>query len=246
MTDLGALGMRAGRDRRPTSSPRAPTLDEVVVDDGVVGYVTALVRATREHASVTLGRQPARRPSACCVASKARAMLAGRDFVTPDDVKAMAPACLRHRILLRPEVEIEGMDVDTVLADVLGSVPGAAVTPPMRLPRRRALYVTPKAAALLAAGALPAVLLPGWWAYVVGVELGVGRAAGSSCTTARSAVRPDELESRARAAGEALHRRAEPGRRCASRTRSARTARTSRCARRRPPALRRRARARRR
>jgi MoxR-like ATPase len=50
-------------------------------------------------------------------------MLSGRDFVTPDDVKAMVPACLRHRVMLRPEIEIEGMDGDALLADVLATVP---------------------------------------------------------------------------------------------------------------------------
>ena len=50
-------------------------------------------------------------------------MLAGREFVTPDDVKAMAPRCLRHRIILRPEVEIEGLGADAVLRDVLEQVP---------------------------------------------------------------------------------------------------------------------------
>jgi MoxR-like ATPase len=50
-------------------------------------------------------------------------MLAGRDFVTPDDVKALVFRCLRHRIIVRPEVEIEGLGADAVLRDVLDKVP---------------------------------------------------------------------------------------------------------------------------
>jgi MoxR-like ATPase len=121
MSDLGELGLKPVATTARILEARA-TLDEVVVDAGVVAYVTAVVRATRDAAAVTLGASP-RAAVSLLVASKAHAMLAGRDFVTPDDVKAMAPATLRHRILLRPEVEIEGMDVDTLLADVLAGVP---------------------------------------------------------------------------------------------------------------------------
>jgi MoxR-like ATPase len=84
--------------------------------------VASIVRATRENASVVLGASP-RAGVSLLVASKAHALLAGRDFVTPDDVKSMAPRCLRHRVLLRPEVEIEGVGADSVLRDVLDGVP---------------------------------------------------------------------------------------------------------------------------
>ncbi|HEY3317910.1 MAG TPA: MoxR family ATPase [Coriobacteriia bacterium] len=121
LTDLGALGLTRVASVADVLAARQ-TLDEVVVDGGVVAYVAGVVRATRDAAAVTLGASP-RAGVSLLVASKAAAMLAGRDFVTPDDVKAMAPACLRHRITLRPEVEIEGMDVDTLLGDVLATVP---------------------------------------------------------------------------------------------------------------------------
>ncbi len=121
LTDLGALGLTRVASVTDVLAARK-TLDEVVVDGGVVAYVAGVVRATRDAAAVTLGASP-RAGVSLLVASKAAAMLAGRDFVTPDDVKAMAPACLRHRITLRPEVEIEGMDVDTLLGDVLATVP---------------------------------------------------------------------------------------------------------------------------
>ena len=121
MTDLAQFGMRPVATTADVLASRA-ALADVVVDEGVVGYVAAVVRATREHASVTLGASP-RAGVSLLVASKARALLDGRAFVTPDDVKRMTPPCLRHRVLLRPEVEIEGMAADSVLRDVLDTVP---------------------------------------------------------------------------------------------------------------------------
>ncbi len=96
-------------------------LAAVVVDDGIVQYVAAIARATREHGSVTLGASP-RAAVSLLFASEAYALLQGRDFVTPDDVKTMAMPCLRHRVVLRPEVEIEGVGTDAVLQEVLASV----------------------------------------------------------------------------------------------------------------------------
>ena len=121
MTDLAAFGMRPVASCADVMAARA-SLDDVVVDEGVVAYTAQIARATREHPSVLLGASP-RAGVSLLVASKAHAMLAGRDFVTPDDVKAMAPRCLRHRIILRPEVEIEGLGADSVLRDVLEQVP---------------------------------------------------------------------------------------------------------------------------
>ena len=121
MTDLAAFGMRPVATCADVLAARA-TLERVVVDEGVVRYTAGIARATREHASVVLGASP-RAGVSLLVASKAHAMLLGRDFVTPDDVKSMAPRCLRHRIILRPEVEIEGLGADSVLRDVLDQVP---------------------------------------------------------------------------------------------------------------------------
>ncbi|MBE0476601.1 MAG: MoxR family ATPase [Coriobacteriia bacterium] len=97
-------------------------LDSVTVDPAVLDYVAAIVRATREHVSIALGASP-RAGVSLLVASKARALLDGRAFVTPDDVKTMARPCLRHRLLLLPEVEVEGVAAESALEDVLGSVP---------------------------------------------------------------------------------------------------------------------------
>jgi MoxR-like ATPase len=121
MAELSALGLRAVATTADIEAARA-RLDDVVVDEGVIGYVTAIARATRADGGVSLGASP-RAAVSLLVASKARAMLAGRSFVTPDDVKTQALPCLRHRVLLRPEVEIEGANVDAVLSDILEAVP---------------------------------------------------------------------------------------------------------------------------
>lgn len=120
-TDLDALGLVPVASVADVLAARAE-LDSVVVDDGVIGYVTVIARATREHPSVTLGASP-RAAVSLLTAAKAAAMLSGRDFVTPDDVKSMAFPCLRHRIVLRPEIEIEGVGTDAVLTDAIEQVP---------------------------------------------------------------------------------------------------------------------------
>ena len=93
----------------------------LLVDDAVTGYAVRLARATREHAGLTRGAGP-RASIALVRAGRAKALLGGRAFVTPDDVKEVALAVLRHRVTLSPEMEIEGRDADAVLADVLGEV----------------------------------------------------------------------------------------------------------------------------
>ncbi len=94
----------------------------VVIDEGVIGYAAAIARDSREHPSVALGASP-RAAVSLLAASQAVAALDGRDFVTPDDVKAMSLTCLRHRVVLRPEIEIEGVGTDAVLIDIVGQVP---------------------------------------------------------------------------------------------------------------------------
>ena len=81
-----------------------------------------IARATRESPSLSLGVSP-RGATALLRSARAWARLTGRDFVTPDDVKALAQATLVHRLGLRPEAELEGVDVAEVLASALGSVP---------------------------------------------------------------------------------------------------------------------------
>ena len=97
-------------------------VDATTVSDAVVGYVVALVRRTRELPSVSLGASP-RGAVHLLAASKAAARLAGRDFVTPDDVVAVAPAVLRHRLQLRPEAELERYTADDAVATAISTVP---------------------------------------------------------------------------------------------------------------------------
>jgi MoxR-like ATPase len=87
------------------------------VDDQVLDYALRLARATRQWAGVAAGAGP-RGGIALVRVARAAAALAGRDFVTPDDVKRMALPALRHRVLPAPELELEGRDADAVLQDI--------------------------------------------------------------------------------------------------------------------------------
>ena len=94
----------------------------VRVDDRIVAYLVDLARATRSSPSVALGVSP-RGLAMLLHTSKAWALLHGRDFVTPDEVQAMAVPTWRHRIVVRPEVELEGASADSVLRGLLRSTP---------------------------------------------------------------------------------------------------------------------------
>ncbi|SIN59809.1 MoxR-like ATPase [Parasphingorhabdus marina DSM 22363] len=87
--------------------------------DEVVDYIVRLVRATRETADLENGASP-RAAVMLASAARARAALSGRDYVIPDDVKALAPSILRHRTLLSPAAEIEGRQVDTIIESLVG------------------------------------------------------------------------------------------------------------------------------
>jgi MoxR-like ATPase len=97
-------------------------VDGVIVEPPVLAYIVALARATRTLPSVSLGVSP-RGAANMLHAAKAWAWLVGRPFVTPDEVKAVAKPCLRHRMQVRPELELEGTTVDGVLDSILASVP---------------------------------------------------------------------------------------------------------------------------
>ena len=90
----------------------------VRLNDEVVGYVLDLVRSTRETADLTSGASP-RSAAQLALASRARAALDGRDYVIPDDVKALALPVLRHRVILSPGAEIEGRRADEVIAGLV-------------------------------------------------------------------------------------------------------------------------------
>ncbi len=99
---------------------RAAT-ERVRVSEAISGYIVSLARQTRQHAAVWVGAGP-RATLALLSASRALAILDGRDFVTPEDVKTLAGPVLEHRMLLRPEVEMEGVDIREVINAVMEAV----------------------------------------------------------------------------------------------------------------------------
>jgi len=108
----GAEDLRAARE----------SVGDVAVAPEVAAYVVDLVRATRTSPSLRLGVSP-RGAVGLMSAARAWAWLSGRDYVSPDDVKALARPALRHRVSLRPEAELEGVTPDAVLEGILATVP---------------------------------------------------------------------------------------------------------------------------
>ena len=119
--DAVAAGIRPVATAADIAAARAQIRD-IRVDPAVLAYIVGLARATRSAPAVTLGVSP-RGAAMVLHAAKAWAWLAGRPFVTPDEVKAVVKPCVRHRIELRPEIELEGTTVDGVLDGVLAVVP---------------------------------------------------------------------------------------------------------------------------
>jgi MoxR-like ATPase len=93
----------------------------VQVEDGILNYVTAIAAATRRSPDLALGAST-RAGVALLLAAKTHAALEGRDYVSPDDVKTLVPVTLRHRVILRPEAEIEGLDPDAVFKRLLAQI----------------------------------------------------------------------------------------------------------------------------
>jgi MoxR-like ATPase len=94
---------------------------EVRVVEEVVDYIAALVRGTRENADLESGASP-RAGAMLAGAARARAAIDGRDFVIPDDVKLLAPALLRHRVILSPAAEINGRKVEEIVAAIIEAI----------------------------------------------------------------------------------------------------------------------------
>jgi MoxR-like ATPase len=97
-------------------------VDSTAVTDEVAGYVTALIRQTRALPSVAVGASP-RAAVHLLVAAKASARLWGRHYVIPDDVIRVAPGVLRHRLVLRPEAELDRLTADAAVANAISAVP---------------------------------------------------------------------------------------------------------------------------
>jgi MoxR-like ATPase len=119
--DTAAAGVRPVATAAHLAAARRQ-IQDIRVDPAVLAYIVALARATRTAPAVTLGVSP-RGAAMVLHAAKAWAWLAGRSYVTPDEVKAVVKPSLRHRIQLRPELELEGTTIEGVLDGVLASVP---------------------------------------------------------------------------------------------------------------------------
>ena len=96
-------------------------LSAVVLREELTAYLVDIVRATRSHESILVGAGP-RATQSLIMAARAFAAISGRDFVTPDDIKTMAPCVLEHRLILRPEFEIEGLTVLEVIQQILQQI----------------------------------------------------------------------------------------------------------------------------
>jgi len=96
-------------------------IQAVQVEDGVLNYIATITDATRNNSDLALGAST-RAGVALLVAAKTYAALHGRDYVSPDDIKALVPPVFRHRVYLRPEAEIEGLDADGVFRRLLAQL----------------------------------------------------------------------------------------------------------------------------
>jgi len=109
---IGAVDLAAAREEA----------SRVRIEPALVGYVSAIARQTREWPAVALGASP-RAAIHLMQLAKAAAAVDGRDYLLPDDVKGVAPAVLRHRLVIRGEADLEGVTADQVIADILANVP---------------------------------------------------------------------------------------------------------------------------
>ena len=97
-------------------------VEGIRLGDDLVDYVVDLIRASREHPGLSFGASP-RAANMLAVAARAYAALDGRDYVIPDDIKYLAPPTLRHRIVLSPGSEIEGLNPDQIVAEIIEQTP---------------------------------------------------------------------------------------------------------------------------
>ena len=118
--DLAATGLAAVITPGEIAQARA-AIQAVIVEEGILHYIAQLAAASRRSPDLVLGASP-RASTHILLAAKTYAALQGRTYVTPDDVKYVLPAILRHRLVLKPEAEIEGLDPDAVIRRLLGQV----------------------------------------------------------------------------------------------------------------------------
>jgi MoxR-like ATPase len=97
------------------------SLESIRVKEELSAYIVDIVRQTRKHPSVLVGAGP-RATQSLILAARTHAAIQGRDFITPDDIKTLALPVLEHRLVLRPEFEIEGLTLNEVIDEILKGV----------------------------------------------------------------------------------------------------------------------------
>jgi MoxR-like ATPase len=118
--DLATAGLQALLPTQAIAEARQ-LITQVVVEEGILNYIARIAAASRQSPDIVLGAST-RAATHVLLASKTYAALQGRSYVTPDDVKFVTPPVYRHRLLLKPEAEIEGLDADAVIRRLLGQV----------------------------------------------------------------------------------------------------------------------------
>jgi MoxR-like ATPase len=118
--DLAATGLQAVITAGEIAQARA-AVQQVIVEEGILNYIAQISAASRRSPDLVLGASP-RASTHVLLAAKTYAALRGRSYVVPDDVKYVLPAILRHRLVLKPEAEIEGLSPDAVIQRLLGQV----------------------------------------------------------------------------------------------------------------------------
>jgi MoxR-like ATPase len=118
--DLAATGLRAILPARVVSEAHE-AIQTIIVEEGILTYIAQIAAASRRSPDLVLGISP-RASTHVLLAAKTYAALQGREYVTPDDIKYVVPPIFRHRLLLKPEAEIEGLDADTIVQRLLGEV----------------------------------------------------------------------------------------------------------------------------
>ncbi|MCC8166096.1 MAG: MoxR family ATPase [Planctomycetes bacterium] len=117
MPKLSEFGLRPVVTRTDLAAARELTR-RIRLEDVLIDYIVDIVRATREHPAIETGASP-RAATMLAAAARAHAAVRGRDYATPDDIKTLAPPLLRHRIVMTPASDIEGVDADAAIARIL-------------------------------------------------------------------------------------------------------------------------------
>ena len=119
--DLDSMGLEKVISAEQVNEARQ-AIHQITVEEGIIGYIVQIIQATRTSADLLLGAST-RAATHVLLAAKTAAAIHGRSYVTPDDVKFVVPPVFRHRLILKPEAEIEGLDADSVIRRLLAQLP---------------------------------------------------------------------------------------------------------------------------